>query len=72
LLQVLVDDLALQKKSAEIFTHFKFGINPTLGLIPKYTKKEKIRIGYFSADFHSHATGYLMAELFELHDRDQI
>jgi predicted O-linked N-acetylglucosamine transferase (SPINDLY family) len=29
----------------------------------------KLRIGYLSADFHAHATAYLMAELFELHDR---
>jgi predicted O-linked N-acetylglucosamine transferase (SPINDLY family) len=32
---------------------------------------EKIRIGYFSADFHNHATTYLAARLFELHDRSQ-
>lgn len=30
---------------------------------------EKIRLAYLSADFHEHATAYLMAELFELHDR---
>jgi protein O-GlcNAc transferase len=29
----------------------------------------RIRIGYFSADFHDHATAYLMAEMLELHDR---
>lgn len=28
-----------------------------------------IRVAYCSADFHEHATAYLMAELFELHDR---
>ena len=32
---------------------------------------ERIRIGYFSADFHDHATAYLMAELFEKHDRSR-
>ena len=32
-------------------------------------KHQKIRLGYVSADFHKHATAYLMAELFELHDR---
>lgn len=31
----------------------------------------KIRVGYYSADFHEHATAYLMAELFERHDRSQ-
>ncbi len=29
----------------------------------------RLRIAYFSADFHEHATAYLAAELFELHDR---
>jgi protein O-GlcNAc transferase len=32
--------------------------------------KPKLRIGYLSADFHQHATAYLIAELFELHDRE--
>lgn len=31
----------------------------------------KIKIGYFSADFHNHATMYLMARLFELHDKSR-
>jgi protein O-GlcNAc transferase len=30
-----------------------------------------LRIGYFSAEFRDHATMYLMARLFELHDRDR-
>ena len=29
---------------------------------------KKIRVGYYSADFHDHATAHLMAELFESHD----
>ncbi len=29
----------------------------------------RIRLAYLSADFHDHATAYLMAELLELHDR---
>ena len=29
----------------------------------------RIRLGYLSADFHEHATAYLLAEMFELHDR---
>lgn len=33
------------------------------------TRKPRIRIGYLSAEFHAHATAYLTAELFELHDR---
>jgi protein O-GlcNAc transferase len=33
--------------------------------------RERIRLGYLSADFHQHATAQLMAELFERHDRDR-
>ena len=31
----------------------------------------RIRIGYFSSDFHEHATAYLVAEMIELHDRQR-
>ena len=31
--------------------------------------RDKIRIGYVSSDFHTHATAILMAELFEQHDK---
>ncbi len=32
--------------------------------------QEKIKVGYFSSDFHNHATAYLVAEMFELHNRE--
>lgn len=38
---------------------------------PPRRDETRIRIGYFSADFHNHATMHLMARLFELHDRDR-
>jgi predicted O-linked N-acetylglucosamine transferase (SPINDLY family) len=31
----------------------------------------RLRIGYLSADFHTHATAYLTAGLFEAHDRER-
>ena len=31
----------------------------------------RVKVAYLSADFHAHATAYLMAELFELHDRSR-
>ena len=34
-------------------------------------KSSRIRLAYLSADFREHATAYLMAELFERHDRDR-
>ncbi len=67
----LVDDALLHKKSSEIYVQSKYRFNTFLGSIPKLSANQKIRIGYFSADFHNHATGYLMAELFELHDKNK-
>ena len=32
--------------------------------------RDRIRLGYLSADFHDHPIAALMAELFELHDRE--
>ena len=32
----------------------------------------KLRIGYLSSDLHAHATAYLMAEVFERHDRQRV
>ncbi len=36
-----------------------------------YKPKNKIRLGYFSADFRKHALMYLMKGLFELHNNEQ-
>ncbi len=67
----LTDSLSINRKASEIWMNDKFPYNSSLGPIPKYTKKNKITLGYFSADFHNHATAYLMAELFELHDKSK-
>jgi protein O-GlcNAc transferase len=34
-------------------------------------RRDRIRLGYVSADFHNHATAFLIAELIELHDRSR-
>jgi predicted O-linked N-acetylglucosamine transferase (SPINDLY family) len=68
---ILNDDAQLHKKSSEVYIQARYPLNPSLGPILKHPQSQKIRVGYFSADFHNHATGYLMAELFELHDKSQ-
>jgi predicted O-linked N-acetylglucosamine transferase (SPINDLY family) len=70
-LLALTDNSQLHKQSSEIFIKSKFPANAALGSFSSRLKNQKIRVGYFSADFHNHATGYLMAELFELHDKSQ-
>jgi predicted O-linked N-acetylglucosamine transferase (SPINDLY family) len=70
-LLALNDDALLHKKSSEIYAQDKYSFNPVLGAIPKHPKNEKIRIGYFSADFKNHPVAHLIAELFEIHDRSK-
>jgi len=67
----LTDDLALQRQAAEIWMRDKCPENPGLGALPVRMPGSKIRIGYFSADFHNHATMFLMAQVFERHDRSR-
>jgi protein O-GlcNAc transferase len=43
-------------------------IKPPVVSTPGITPQARIKIAYFSNDIHDHATGYLIAELFELHD----
>ena len=61
--------LSGQRRAAEIWCADKHPLKPSLGPIIKSLRKSKIRIGYYSADFHNHATTQLMAELFEKHDK---
>ncbi|MBF0612059.1 MAG: glycosyl transferase [Magnetococcales bacterium] len=35
-------------------------------------KSDKLRIGYLSSDLRVHALGYLVSEIFELHDRNKV
>jgi predicted O-linked N-acetylglucosamine transferase (SPINDLY family) len=65
----MTDSLLLQKEAALIYLGAKHAHALSLETIAKRARHDKIRIGYFSADFHNHATSYLMAELFEMHDR---
>ncbi len=63
---VLADDPAIQKAAAMRHAK-KFGNVKPLAP-PVWSTHERLRVGYLSSDFHAHATAYLMAELFELHD----
>jgi len=64
-----IDNPGIQKYTSEIFIDSITSNLSDKRLNKSYSKKKKIRIGYFSADFHNHATMHLMAELFERHDK---
>jgi len=67
----LDDDPMRNRIRAERYASQKYREQPLP--LPRSRKLEdrRLRIGYFSADFHNHATMYLMAGLFEQHDRDR-
>ena len=67
----LIDSLSLQKQVALIYVEDKCPSKTMHQAISKRSMHDKIRVGYYSADYHSHATMYLMAELFEKHDRSR-
>ena len=67
----LTGSLQLQRKAAEIWINDKHSASLALSPIIKRARRDRLRIGYYSADYHDHATARLMAELFELHDRDK-
>lgn len=66
-----IDSLALQKKVAELTVNEQYPEINTLGPIQNRPSGSKIRLGYFSADLRNHPVAYLMAELFEKHDKNK-
>jgi predicted O-linked N-acetylglucosamine transferase (SPINDLY family) len=62
-------DPILQRRAAEIYVAAKYPADGRLGPTPHRSHHDKIRIGYFSADFREHPVSYLMVGLFENHDR---
>jgi protein O-GlcNAc transferase len=64
-------DAALQLKCAHGHVRDKISAPPHSSWNGKTRQHEKIRVAYLSADYRRHATAFLMAELFELHDRSR-
>jgi len=67
----LSSDATIQKQAGENLVKEEFSPRTDLGPIPAVAMREKIRIGYFSADFREHPVSRLIAEVFELHDKER-
>jgi predicted O-linked N-acetylglucosamine transferase (SPINDLY family) len=65
----LTDDIRLQRESAASWVMRKTNPPPRRLAPPIPYNHARIRIGYMSSDFCSHAMSYLITELFERHDR---
>ena len=63
------DQLTLQRRAAEIFARESERLESPLPPRPAGKRADRIHIGYYSADFYSHATTQLMAGLIDRHDR---
>ena len=68
-LLALGDSAVLQRRAAEIWIEGDRDKASRLPALPRRPRTGRIRVGYFSADFHEHATAFLAAQLFEQHDR---
>ncbi len=67
----LFDQPALHKEVARLLVERDLPTSTALGAIPARARGEKIRIGYYSADFRNHPMAHLIAELIEVHDRER-
>ena len=63
---------AINLKAAEIWVKEKCPPgNAEVVFNNKNANPRKIRLGYFSSDYHDHAMSYLMAGFYELHDKNR-
>jgi predicted O-linked N-acetylglucosamine transferase (SPINDLY family) len=67
----LLDQPSLQHRAAQIWAREEFAVDHALPAITVRASADRIRIGYFSADFREHAVAVLTAEVFETHDRSK-
>jgi protein O-GlcNAc transferase len=67
----LLDQPSLQHRAAQIWAREEFAVDHALPAITARASADRIRIGYFSADFREHAVAVLTAEVFETHDRSK-
>jgi protein O-GlcNAc transferase len=71
LLQGYSGDAALHFSCARHYILDRFGTAPQRLGSSAIRRNDKIKLAYLSSDFRRHAVAYLVAELFERHDRTQ-
>jgi protein O-GlcNAc transferase len=65
------DAPARHRQRSERYAKSKFDLVTPASVVPPSQKPDRLRIGYFSADFRMHAVSLLLAQVFELHDREK-
>ena len=67
-LHALSDDQKLNYTLAQIYASDKYPVDLSLPAILQKADSERIKVGYFSADFGNHPVSHLLAKVLELHD----
>ncbi len=70
-LLALTDNVSIQRRAAEIWNAAR-APKQTLPVIPRdHSRGKRIRVAYISGDLREHPLAYLMAGVFEQHDRQR-
>jgi len=67
----ICDDPHLIRKVTQEYIETSNPPKSDLGDLPPPIRQEKIRIGYYSPDFRNHPVSYLLAGVFESHNKDK-
>ncbi len=65
----LEDNPARHRARSETFARERYTLAEPAPIAVPATRPARLRIGYFSADFHGHAVMYQLIRILELHDR---
>ena len=67
----MTSSAAIQRTAAETWVRDKCPPSQALPPVPRRPRGEKLRLGYFSADFRNHPVSLLAVGMFEHHDRSR-
>lgn len=65
------DDPARQLQRARKYSNERYPGEPLAPPARPKARPDRLKIGYFSADFHNHPSMHLLARVYELHDKDR-
>ena len=65
----LFDDLKIQSKNTKNYINNQFKNYEKIIYSKKKIENRKIKIGYFSGDFHNHPVMHIMSDIFKNHDK---
>ena len=64
----LFDDLKIQSNNSKNYIDNQFKNYDRINNLNKKVRSKKIKVGYFSGDFHNHPVMHIMADIFKNHD----